>query len=90
MKGVFVTATGTEVGKTLVACAIARFLSNRDFSPGVMKPAASGGMVMTVSGKNMAATGMVDPTNTWKSLRHAGGGGLWGPLLSPPKTSNSR
>jgi len=51
MKGVFVTATGTDVGKTLVSCAIARFLFNRGSSPGVMKPAASGGISRTLSGK---------------------------------------
>ena len=45
MKGIFVTATGTETGKTVVSCAIARFLKSRGADVGVMKPAASGGAV---------------------------------------------
>ena len=40
-RGLFVTATDTEVGKTLVAGAIARHLSRRGRRVGVFKPAAS-------------------------------------------------
>lgn len=42
-KGIFITATGTEVGKTLIACGIARLLKNEEMNPGVMKPVSSGG-----------------------------------------------
>ena len=42
MSGVFVTGTGTGVGKTVVACALARGLRARDLDVGVMKPAETG------------------------------------------------
>jgi dethiobiotin synthetase len=41
-RGIFVTGTDTEVGKTVVACGIARFLRMREIKVGVMKPVASG------------------------------------------------
>jgi dethiobiotin synthetase len=40
--GVFVTGTGTEVGKTVVAAAIARTLANEGFKVNVFKPAVTG------------------------------------------------
>ena len=43
MKGLFITGTGTGVGKTIVAAGIARFLKEKGRDPGVMKPIASGG-----------------------------------------------
>ena len=51
MKGLFVTATGTEVGKTVVACGIARYLKNLGLEPGVMKPSASGGRWVRLNGR---------------------------------------
>jgi len=42
VKGVFVTGTDTAIGKTIVAAALARFLSLRGHSVGVMKPVESG------------------------------------------------
>ena len=42
MRGVFVTGTGTEVGKTIVAAAIARTLAAGGVSVAVFKPAVSG------------------------------------------------
>lgn len=44
MRGVFVTGTDTEVGKTVVACALAAVLHRRGIDVGVMKPVASGGV----------------------------------------------
>lgn len=41
-QGVFVTGTDTGVGKTLVACAIARGLRQRGLDVGVCKPAETG------------------------------------------------
>lgn len=38
----FVTASGTEVGKTLVAAALAHWLRAKDMHPRVLKPVASG------------------------------------------------
>jgi len=42
VSGLFITGTDTGVGKTLVACALARALRNRGIDVGVMKPVASG------------------------------------------------
>ncbi len=42
MKGVFVTGTGTEVGKTVVAAVIARSLAKEGKRVGVFKPAVTG------------------------------------------------
>jgi dethiobiotin synthetase len=42
MRGCFVTGTGTEVGKTVVAAAVARTHAGRDRSVAVFKPAVSG------------------------------------------------
>lgn len=42
MRGVFVTGTGTEVGKTVVAAAIAHTAASHERSVAVFKPAVSG------------------------------------------------
>jgi dethiobiotin synthetase len=42
-QGIFITGTGTEVGKTFVACVIARALVKQGVNVGVMKPVCSGG-----------------------------------------------
>lgn len=44
MAGLFITATDTEVGKTVITGAIAAALKNRGLNVGVMKPLASGGV----------------------------------------------
>jgi dethiobiotin synthetase len=41
-KGIFITGTDTGVGKTLVACGIARLLQSWGVKVGVMKPISSG------------------------------------------------
>ncbi|MFH1379772.1 MAG: dethiobiotin synthase [bacterium] len=41
-KGVFITGTGTEVGKTYVACGLAEALKRRKIDVGVFKPYSSG------------------------------------------------
>lgn len=41
-KGIFVTGTDTEVGKTVVACGLANLLKSQGFKVGVMKPIATG------------------------------------------------
>lgn len=43
MRGIFVTGTDTDVGKTFVACGIAAALKRRGVDAGVMKPISSGG-----------------------------------------------
>lgn len=44
MPGLFITATDTEVGKTVVTGAIAAALKARGYDTGVIKPLASGGV----------------------------------------------
>lgn len=44
MAGLFITATDTEVGKTVITGAIAAALKGRGIDIGVMKPVASGGV----------------------------------------------
>lgn len=44
MRGLFVTATDTEVGKTVITGALAAGLKARGWDVGVMKPLASGGV----------------------------------------------
>lgn len=41
-KGIFVTGTDTEVGKTIISCGIARLLKSKGVKVGVMKPIATG------------------------------------------------
>ena len=41
-KGLFITGTDTGVGKTLIACGIARLLKSWGIHVGVMKPIATG------------------------------------------------
>lgn len=41
-RGLFITATDTGVGKTLIACGIARWLRSEGLRVGVMKPVSSG------------------------------------------------
>ncbi len=42
VNGLFITATGTEIGKTVVAAGIAATLKNAGINVGVMKPISSG------------------------------------------------
>ena len=44
-RGVFITGTDTEVGKTVVSAGIAGALKARDINVGVMKPVATGAMM---------------------------------------------
>ena len=45
MSGLFITATDTDVGKTVITGVIAAALKARELQVGVMKPMASGGVV---------------------------------------------
>ena len=42
MQGLFITGTDTDVGKTVVSCALARGLREADVDVGVMKPTETG------------------------------------------------
>lgn len=60
-KGLFVTGTDTEVGKTVVAAGIARALKRRGIDVGVMKPVASGGEPNEDAAMLAEASGSGDP-----------------------------
>lgn len=53
MAGLFITATDTEVGKTVITGALAAALRQRGLAVGVIKPVASGG-VISQDGKLLA------------------------------------
>ena len=50
-RGVMVTGTDTEVGKTVVAAGLARFLRGQGLDVGVMKPVASGAVEPAAGGR---------------------------------------
>ena len=50
-RGVMVTGTDTEVGKTVVAAGLARFLRGQGLDVGVMKPVASGAVEFAAGGR---------------------------------------
>ena len=50
-RGVMVTGTDTEVGKTVVAAGLARFLRGQGLDVGVMKPVASGAVESAAGGR---------------------------------------
>ncbi|MEW6357732.1 MAG: dethiobiotin synthase [Planctomycetota bacterium] len=60
-KGIFVTGTDTEVGKTVVAVGIARAIKRRGVDVGVMKPVASGGQPSEDAVMLAKAAGTNDP-----------------------------
>lgn len=67
MPGIFITATDTEIGKTVITGAIAAALRQRGLDVGVVKPVASGGvinqagqMVSEDASFLMAAAGMAE------------------------------
>jgi dethiobiotin synthetase len=57
MEGVFVTGTSTEVGKTVVAAAIARTLANEGKRVAVFKPAVTGLDELTAGGPKGSTAG---------------------------------
>ena len=50
MRGFFVSATDTEVGKTAIACGLARLLATRGHDVGVAKPVQSGALATDPGG----------------------------------------
>src|SRR5690349_2129342 len=58
-KGLFITGTDTSVGKTLIACGIARMLKKWGARVGVMKPIATGDR--EDAARLMKAAGVDDP-----------------------------
>ena len=80
--GLFITGADTEVGKTLVSCALARILRNRGHDVGVMKPVATG--AVEVDGRRVSedalllreAAGVSDPLELINPI-------LLGPPIAP-------
>ena len=54
--GLFITATDTEVGKTIVTAGLALALRERDLIPGVMKPVQTGSLAGDPMGDAMVLT----------------------------------
>lgn len=52
-RGFFVTATDTDVGKTVVTAGLALALRERGLTPGVMKPVQTGGLASDPAGDTM-------------------------------------
>ena len=51
-QGVFITGTDTEVGKTVVSCALLEWLAEQGYSTAAMKPVASGASYIDQEWKN--------------------------------------
>jgi len=84
MSGLFITATDTDVGKTVITGVIAATLKARGLQVGVMKPLASGGVV-NQSGKLVAedATFLMKAIGLEESERSAINPLCLGPALTP-------
>lgn len=73
MRGLFVTGTDTDCGKTVVSCALVRQLRRQGVGAVGMKPVASGARVTPQGLRNADA----------EALRHASGGDVPYALLNP-------
>lgn len=84
MSGLFITATDTDVGKTVITGVIAAALKARGLQVGVMKPLASGG-IMNQDGKLVAedATFLMQAAGLEESERLAVNPLCLGPALTP-------
>jgi len=84
MAGLFITATDTEIGKTVIAGAIAAALKGRGLDVGVMKPVASGG-VANGAGKLVAedATFLMQAAGIGESERELVNPLCLAPALTP-------
>jgi len=63
-RGIFITGTDTEVGKTVVACALARSFRAQRFAVGVMKPVASGAHQTPQGLRNADALALIEASGT--------------------------
>lgn len=61
--GFFVTGTDTEIGKTLVSCALTRALTARGWRVAVMKPVASGAQFGPEGARNADALALMAAAN---------------------------
>ena len=63
LKGIFVTGTDTDVGKTVIACALIRGLTSLGLRVAVMKPVASGSVRTTAGLRNPDAVALAQAAN---------------------------
>lgn len=63
MRGYFVTATDTEVGKTAIACGLARLLATHGHDVGVSKPVQSGALADDPAGDAMLLRAAADASD---------------------------
>jgi dethiobiotin synthetase len=63
LKGIFVTGTDTDVGKTVIACALTRGLASLGLRVAVMKPVASGSVRTTAGLRNPDAVALAQASN---------------------------
>ena len=63
LRGIFVTGTDTDVGKTVVACALTRGLTSLGLRVAVMKPVASGSVRTTAGLRNPDAVALAQASN---------------------------
>jgi dethiobiotin synthetase len=63
-RGVFITGTDTEVGKTVVATALVRALAQAGLNVAVMKPVAAGAEATSEGLRNEDATALMEAANT--------------------------
>ena len=84
MSGLFITATDTDVGKTVITGAIGAALRIRGINIGVMKPLASGGVIDTL-GRLIAedATFIMQAAGIGEDERHLVNPLCLGPALTP-------
>jgi dethiobiotin synthetase len=84
MRGVFVTGTGTEVGKTVVAAVIARNLTTAGASVAVFKPAVTGlAEIPVAESKTGAAADYLAHRPDHELLREAAGSRLSDDEIAP-------
>jgi len=63
-RGIFITGTDTGVGKTVVACALARAFRAEGYRVGVMKPVAAGAVRTPQGLRNADALALIEASGT--------------------------
>ncbi len=70
LKGIFVTGTDTDVGKTVIACALTRGLTALGLRVAVMKPVASGSVRTAAGLRNPDAMALAQASNVTLPYEH--------------------
>src|SRR5271170_1393425 len=88
-RGIFVTGTDTGVGKTLIACALARGLTASGARVAVMKPIASGAQPTAAGLRNADALALAASSNVPWPYEEVNPY-CFEPAISPQKRPESR